>query len=359
MELFAAFQRLGLIPTSQFLPSWKFFIPFTQDSPIPAPPRLQDFSIDSIVRWAGGALISAMPFVLWLITQQLVDDWRPRIWQKVLTRLPSPIFGKKSIYTFETPPSLPSEVDEMPGPPSEPPSSDRQDGDHSGDGERTEEQEEVTVTTPEADESPLEQQQELEPTTVRRRSVQSAGVGVGEDFESDDDHEVISATLISFDLEPTEAHDVVPQGLWSAELRQSTNSEARPPGASANIYLSTMLTRLPSLSAAQILNDQILRLLIAPFEAVALRWLARTWQIHHGGLVGDLLGIQAPFGITLTWVVNFLKAEFVHLLVCGEIFAVSSSLASFLHLSEEQWKESGGNDWGTRLGISSTAEPLF
>lgn len=305
-----------------------------------------------------------MPFLLWLITQQLVDDWRPRIWQQVLTKLPSPIFGGKPICTFDTPLSLPSDADDMPVPPQEPLNSDQQDGDGIGEDERGVEgegdgEEALVVTSPEAGTPPAEEARaEPERQPTRRRSIQS-GAGAEDFEESDDDvHEGVSATLISFDVEATEATTDVPHGLWSAELRPSLSAEQRPLG-SANVYLSTMLTRLPSLMAAKILNDQILRLVITPFEAIALRFVVRAWQVHHGGMWGDILSCSPPFGLTLTWIVNMLKAEFVHLSICGEVFALSSSLASYCHMSEEEWKETGGNDWGTWIGISASAEPLF
>lgn len=310
-----------------------------------------------MMRWAGAAFVSAIPFIFWLATQQLIDEWRPRIWQLILTKLPSPIFDGKSIYTFETPPFPPSEADEFPDPPSAPLNRSQQDVNHSGDGEeRVEEVEEVIVTSPENESTP-EQDQEPEPTSVRRQSLLSGVAGGGEDFESEEDTQELNATLISFDVEATDSTEV-PQGLWSAELRPS-HSDSRSRSGSANAYLSTMLTRLPSLMAAQILNDQILRLLSAPIEMIALRCVAHSWHHHHGGLVSAMLGVKAPWGFTLRWLVNFLKQEFVHLSICAEILAAASGLAYYYHMSEEEWRESGGNDWGAWLGISSSTEPLF
>lgn len=358
LELFAAFQRLGLISSRQLLPSWRYFIPFTDESPIPSPPPVEDISPSSIMTWLGGVVVSATPFLLWVITQQLVADWRPQIWRQLLEMLPSPIILPKPASHLPPPPSPPSFDDDIPSPQPEAPDrtdnerEEVQEGNPGVEAENDEADEDI-VTSPEVETIP---EQETEP--VRRSSAPSVADG-GEDFDSDDDeHEVVSATLISFDVEATEATDV-PQGLWSAELRPSVGPEVKPLGPLPSLYFSTMLTRLPSLMAAKILNDAILRILIAPYEAMSLRLAARVFRLRHGLPVADILGVQPFSGLCLTWFVNFVGAEFLHLSICGEIWTMSSSLARYFHMSEEQWLESGGYEWKDIVGSFACPEALY
>jgi hypothetical protein len=185
-------------------------------------------------------------------------------------------------------------------------------------------------------------EQEAEP--MHRSSVPSVADG-GDDFDSDDDeNEVVSATLISFDVEATEATDV-PSGLWSAELRPTVSPEVRPPGFLGVMFMSTTLTRLPAFTASKILSEAIMRILFAPYQAMALRLAARAFRLRHGLSVTDILGVHPLSGICLTWFVNFVGAELLSLSICGEIWAVARSLARYFHMSEEKWLETGGYEW--------------
>lgn len=215
------------------------------------------------------------------------------------------------------------------------------------------------LTSPESEMPP-----ELGTNQNRRDSLPSVG-GARDDFDSDDDeHEVVSATLISFDVEATEATDV-PQGLWSAELRPSMSPDGRQSGPPTAVYLSTMLTRLPSLMAAKMLNDSLLRLLVTPCEAMALRYAASVFLARHGLPMDHILDIRLLSGFTMTWLVNYLGGEILHLAACAEVWTISAALARHFHMSEEQWKESGGVDWTEWLGpwlgpwLTASSEPLF
>ncbi|CAH0029079.1 unnamed protein product [Clonostachys rhizophaga] len=329
LQLYASFQRLGLVSSTQLLPSWKYFIPFTDDSPIQCPPPLEDFTLQSVLQWVGGVLVSVTPFLLWTITQRLVRDWRPIIWRRMIERIPNPIaFGA----TIAPPPAPPTptpvaiEVESEQEPPGQDPG-------------------------PDENGPAMERSQSPQPSRRngldRRQSVHSTGV-VEEFASDDDDHDVVSATLISFDVEATDATDV-PQGLWSAELRPSTGPDRRMLTGSP-IYLSTMLTRLPSLMAANIFNDQVIRLMIAPYEAMALRLSARAFCIGRGLPCDNIFSVHPLSGLNVTWLVNFLGFELLHLMLSGEVWSLFAYLAQSFHKSEEEWKELKENE-GKEQGV--------
>ena len=319
-------------------------MPFTGDSPIPAPPPMADFTLPSLLRWAGSALLSATPLLLWAMTQRLMKDWQPKIWQWVLSRLPSPIYHGRLIVP------LPTEQ-----PTNAPPAPESH-----GEPEPEVQEEPVTIedsgedglqSTPEESPSPIQQSE-----FARRQSVYS--VAGGEDSD-DDDHEVVGAALISFDVEATEATEMPPQGLWSAELRPTPAPESHLGGEILPIYLSTMLTRLPALMAGKVITDSILRLSIAPCEAVALRFAAQTFCDRHNLPCSPILGLTLFSGVNMTWLVNFLGAELMHLALSGEIWSVFSALSQYFHRSEEEWEDFEGKDWGDFLGPFYSVEPLF
>ncbi|KAJ2974987.1 hypothetical protein NQ176_g5768 [Zarea fungicola] len=115
LKYFASMQRLGLIPADQWLPRPSYFIPFTQDSPIPAPPPLEGFDPASLIRWTGNAIVNATPFLLWVVVLRVVRDLQPEVWAYIFRKLPSTAFRGRRI---PPPPPLPAtpplEVAQMP-----------------------------------------------------------------------------------------------------------------------------------------------------------------------------------------------------------------------------------------------------
>ncbi|VUC24649.1 unnamed protein product [Clonostachys rosea] len=318
LQLYASFQRLGLISSTQLLPSWRYFIPFTDDSPMQCPPPLEDLTPQSLLQWVGGVLVSVTPFLLWTITQRLARDWKPIIWRRIIERLPNTMtygrgIGPLPALSSPTPVAVEVEIEQEP--PEQDPSPDE------------------NGPAMDSDQIPQSSRRN-EPD--RRQSVHSAGV-VEEFASDDDDHEVVSATLISFDVEATDATDV-PQGLWSAELRPSTGPDIRMLSGTP-IYLSTMLTKLPALMAANIFNDQLIRLMIAPYEAMALRLSARAFCIGHGLPCDDIFSVHPLRGLNVTWLVNFLGFELLHLMLSGEVWSLFAYLSQSFHKSEDEWKE--------------------
>lgn len=276
--------------------------------------------------------------MLFLIARQLADEWKPRLFALIGPRLPNPMTNGLPIRTYDIPRLLHTQGDTHTPPPPEPLPDDLQDAAINGELEDVVEHVEVLVEG--EDEEEVEAALPVPPVFTEEPGTEFLDVPV--DYESDEDTGILSATLVSFDVEPSSDHIDSLQGIWSAELRPN---EAEPVQLAAPpLYLSTPLTQLPPCLAARILSDSALRLLLVPFEAMALRSLARSWLIHHHGALGRVLDIRPPFGVTLTWIANVFKVEFVHLAIYGEIFGVATALVSYFHQSEQQWAD-GGGDW--------------
>lgn len=331
LELHVAMQHLGLISNTLLLPSLKFFIPFTKASPIAPPGALDDFTVPSVLRWVGSLFISAAPFVAWVMAQRLLREWKPQIWSTVFKHVPNTMVrGKRA------PPLPPPALPPPPPPPYTPPPEPSQNGneqhappaDHGG--QQVGPSHSHGSDTRSSDTSGF-----AEPLGQRSRSSTR-----GDEYASDeDDNEGVSATLISFDVETTESVDA-PSGLWSAELRP-TNCPCHDPSSMATqqpLYLDTLLTQLPALIGAHIFTESITRLVIAPYEATALRLLARTLRMKQGLPCQDIHATSFLSGLSWAAATNFLITEFVHLTLCGEVWAVFTGLTHWYHRTEQEWK---------------------
>ncbi|TWU72277.1 hypothetical protein ED733_002790 [Metarhizium rileyi] len=261
LELYIALQRLGITPNVLFLPPLSFFIPFTETSPIPAPPPLDDYTVPSLLKWCGGVLISTTPFLVWVMTQRMIRDWKPQ---------------RQFV-----------DVDE----------------------EDREQSETSAGDSPELTGHSTPAGQSGQPPMPRRASIFSTR---GDEYPSDDeDNEGISATLISFDVEASESQDA-PPGLWSAELRPSAGPDPRSNGNKRPVYLDTLLTQMPALIATHMLSNAAIRLIIAPYEATALRLIVPL--------------------------VNFLGAELLHINLASEVWAFFACVSQWFLMTEEEWK---------------------
>lgn len=310
-------QRLGLIPADRWLPRPSYFIPFTEDSPIPAPPPLEGFDPLSLLRWSGHVVVNATPFLVWVMVLRVARDLQPEVWSQIFNRLPSTAFRGRRI-----PPP--------PAPPTPPP-------------------EEAPILLPDEtiheqllEDAPLvldEQEADVDlPPTEHHEAHAESYMNREDEYATDEDeNERVNTTLISFDVEATEASPDAPPGLWSAELRPSQATDAR--GDTQPVYLDTLLTQLPALLAANIFTDTSLRLMMAAYEATALRLMARCHRLRYGLPCDD---IYAPNVLTdLSWraVTNLLGAELLHIAISGEIWAVFTGLAQYFHTSDKEWKE--------------------
>ncbi|KAF4980964.1 hypothetical protein FZEAL_3139 [Fusarium zealandicum] len=296
-----------------WLPGFSFFIPFTQESPIFAPPPLTSLSVQSLLQWAGGVCICATPFLCWIMTQRMVRDWRPQVWAHIYKKLPSTGFPPGTVPTYGPPDRISHRTEQS-----------------SHDRTVTEDVSPIRAVDGQLpdDPGPVE--------AVRRPSTFSAR---GDDYASDEDeNEGLGATLISFDVEATEASDSAPAGLWSAELRPSI-ADTRGAAGPLTTFCDTMLTQLPPLIASHVLADAVVRLLATPYEAMALRLVARTFRARLGLPCYDICSISILSDLTVTSITNFLGSQLLHLAICGEVWACFTMLSQVLHQSPEEWRE--------------------
>ncbi|KJZ75017.1 hypothetical protein HIM_05503 [Hirsutella minnesotensis 3608] len=327
MDLHIALQHLGLAPNQLLLPTLSFFIPFTRASPISAPPAPKDLKISSLLYWLGGAFISTTPFIVWAMSQRMLRDWKPQVWTQVFKRLPNTIFNGKKLPPAPT--QYATSVTNTPEQLYHHPDADFQQLYARDAAQHTQS---PTTQGPETTSAG----QSGPSSGTRRPSVFSAR---GDDYASDEDeNEGVSATLISFDVEATESADA-PPGLWSAELRPSQAMDARPAANQQPVYLDTLLTQLPALIGSHIFTDAITRILTIPYEATALRLIARTVLLNQGISCDHIHAASLLSGLTWTSVMNICATEFVHLVACGEVWAAFTGIAQWYHRTEEEWKE--------------------
>lgn len=312
LKLFLSLQRVGLMP-NQWYPSWKFFIPFTEASPIPPPPPFPGFAPIDLFGWGCAVLISAIPFFSWVSVSRIARDLKPEIWKEVFRLLPSTAFRAKRLPLPPPSPTLePIRLDNSPVPVEVV----REDG-----------QTEAVFIGDDA--TPLE--------PPRRASSIFSNRGEGYETE-EEDNDGVSATFISFEVEATESTDA-PPGQWSAELQPSHPYDGRPAEERQPVYLNTLLTQLPAMFATNIFTNSLLRMLMAPYESFSLRMLARTFLLRRGQSVDHIYGIDLMDGLNFTSVVNFLGVELLQLVVSGELWAVFAGTTQFYHRSEEEWKQ--------------------
>ncbi|KAL2134240.1 hypothetical protein VTI74DRAFT_673 [Chaetomium olivicolor] len=354
LAIYTFFQRTGII--SSRIPHWKFFIPGTSKSPISLPPFPSSFRPGSLLGWLSAAAISLAPFAGFYIYTNFYSFITRFLRYNIHRLLPRPYNATKR-RSLREPSYVPIEVrtDEIIEPlPSTAPAA-------------------ATDPSPGAG-APLRRQStaSLRPTNPNAQS------GPGPEnpaFDSDDDEdpELISGTLISFDV----ASDPAPEGphpagttttptgagggnanepgVWSAELLMPGNmpdgsggSGGRPFGASASgqepVYRESVLTRLPAILATEVLAITPARLLMTPVASAIWLQLARPYMERMGmALDGVVDGVGIWWGL---WspraLVNLLGLEVLLAVVHGEAWAGLVMVAERYMMSEEEWFERTG-----------------
>lgn len=263
------------------------------------------------------------------MAQRMLREWKPQIWGQIFRRIPNTMFhGKKAPPlpppTLPPPPPLPTPSPEpsQGGTGLQPPPGD--DG------------------TPQSD---VAQPHSPDPSSTDPSGSAEAARRPGlfstraDDYASDEDeNEGVSATLISFDVEATESGDA-PPGLWSAELRPSQFQDPRACTCHRQpLYLDTLLTQLPALIGSHIFTDAITRLVMTPYEATALRLIARTMRLNRGLPCRDIYTAGLLSGLSWTAAMNFFANEFLHLVLCGEVWVGFAMISSWFHKTEQEWK---------------------
>ncbi|KAK2069588.1 hypothetical protein P8C59_004150 [Phyllachora maydis] len=159
------------------------------------------------------------------------------------------------------------------------------------------------------------------------------GSGGGGDFGSDDEEtEVVSATLISFDVEATEASDTPPG--WCAELRPNVveSSGAAAPVSQEPLYRETALTMLPAALAARTLAFLPTYLVMEHFESAAWCGLVRSLLGRWGVPLDSIrqVGVFSGRGFT-----NLLGLNLFYFFAQAEGWAVVSMAAKGYTLEHE------------------------
>ena len=103
------------------------------------------------------------------------------------------------------------------------------------------------------------------------------------DDSSDEEDEIAQATLISFDVEATEAVENS-RGTWSAELRSAND----PKPSDGIMYRVTGLTMLPPIMATEGLREIVAGILVMPLEAVMVRVIGRAYRASAGLGMDDI-----------------------------------------------------------------------
>lgn len=197
-----------------------------------------------------------------------------------------------------------------------------------------------------------------------------------DEFASDDEEtEIISATLISFDVEaadPTTPHDLSPPhdlsttnpngggdttpGVWSAELRPNLSESARAGAGGLSmagtplpppdpVYRENVLTRLPAILATDVLAITPARIAMTPFVAAVWLGLARPYMARMGttGGMEVVEGLGWWGGLWSARALgNMLVLELVLGVLHGEAWAAIMMAAWGLQVGEEEWNEREG-----------------
>ena len=324
LELYAAMQRLGLVPNTHWLPDITFFIPFHKESPLSFPSIPRNLNPSSCLGWFGQLFIANAPFILFWAAQRASQTWDLFLQVEILLRLPnsgrSTFFREPSIASSSTPPLN-----------ARPP--------NAGDGQ--------DVSTA-REEGPMEML-DMDHEHLETRAVNS-GDGrpndsstLSEGYNTDEEeNQALAAPLISIDVESSESANIS-QGLYSAELRPSYGPNYRPT-TPVVMYRSTPLAQLPVIMATNILREATMRIFLAPYEAMTLRLVASSFCLQRGlPFCDDIRPMRLFGGLNWTFTVNFLGSELLHLAICGDIWAVWIAISHSLQMSDEEWKAQNGH----------------
>ncbi|KAH8650946.1 hypothetical protein BGZ60DRAFT_191211 [Tricladium varicosporioides] len=260
LRMFAMLQQLGLVPSSQLLPTLRSFLPFSKGSPLRIPNM--PLKPTNVVSFTSALLASATPMLVILFMGKVKFLASRLLYRHIYTSLPRPhgesMFSGMAVEPptaeFDTPDRR---AEERPA-------------------YRAEDQPTLRA---------LEGLPALETSEIRSRQPErDSDSSVADDSET-------HPTLISFDVEATEAVES-PQGAhgtWSAELRSANE----PKQSDEPRYRVTGLTVLPPIMATEGLREIFAGILVIPFEALMVRVLGRAYRASAGMNVGDMYPLTA------------------------------------------------------------------
>ncbi|KAJ8126584.1 hypothetical protein O1611_g7051 [Lasiodiplodia mahajangana] len=321
LQIYAAMQRLSIIPGSRWFPSWDFFIPFSSSSPFIAPPSLGSPGARSLSEWAGKVAMSLAPYASYYLINYASDILGFFIRRQVHKRLPHPWPSSIALV-----PTIPPRRQSLPESPT------------LGDVDR--EIRHTHVSEVDADFSATNGDGVLEPLpvgTIRRQGTFSSRGG--DDYATDEeDPEMVNPTLISFDVDTSESTEP-PAGIWSAELRPSNSSDSRLHQKEPPKYVVNTLTRLPSLLAGDILTGSLTHIFLTPFEIPAFRAVARAFSVKFGLPVGHMFEANLSDGLGTRMISNLLQIAMLRFVVSFGAWAMVTGVAHRFHFTDKEWKE--------------------
>ncbi|KAI1215057.1 uncharacterized protein F4807DRAFT_19323 [Annulohypoxylon truncatum] len=321
LHLFLTMQRLDLIPGYQWLPGPTFFIPFSSTSPFSAPPLPESLDVSSVLGWVGKLAVNMAPYATFYICGCVWQSTCALLRSRIRKYLPRPTFSLKNS-TLSANAAQRQAIPESPT---------------LGAADR-----EIRHQNPEADAPTslaLDQPsgETIPVGSIRRQSTFSSRAG--DDYGTDEeDAEMVNPTLISFDVDTSESTE--PQtGIWSAELRPSFPGDSRQQTKEAPIYAVNPLTSLPSSFASDILANFVTNILFIPLDTHAFPMVARALARRRGLPYEDMYDGSFLGGLTWRGLLNIIQLDVAKLLFSGEVWAITTVLSQYLHVTEEEWKE--------------------
>ncbi|KAI0885122.1 uncharacterized protein GGS22DRAFT_162827 [Annulohypoxylon maeteangense] len=320
LSVFLTMQRLDLVPGSQWLPGPSFFIPFSSTSPFSAPPLPESLDFPSILGWVGKLAAGIAPYATFYLCGHILRSAYAVIRSHIRQHLPRPTYPK----------GLPLSTgaiqrQAMPESPTL----------GAADREIRHQTLEPDVLTPLALDQPSGET--IPVGSISRRGTFSSRAG--DEYGTDEeDAEMVNPTLISFDVDTSESTE--PQtGVWSAELRPSYPGDSRQQTKETPVYAVNPLTTLPSSFASDILANFVTNILFLPFDIHASPVVARALALRRGIPYEDMSGGSFLGGLTWRGVFNIIQLDVAKLLFTGEVWAFTTVLSQYLHVTEEEWKE--------------------
>lgn len=413
LRIWVFLQRCQLLPSSAspWFPSWKYFIPGTSESAIPPCPLPSTLTVQSIAGWAGRAMLGVAPFLAFWAVNELWLSTGDILYEEIYDLLPSPSNPPDHALSHARCLALQSfgsaldrelarEAAAAPARPqasSEPPVTPGDAIPIQVQAEQASEPNTRDDSLPPNPEPPAPSEnnasqrppQERSTTPASRTENPTAGPSRPrshprrsrapdtDDFSSDDEatEEVVSATLISFDVEnnpdhpdPSADNNMPPGGIWSAELRPNPGNDPmglgegygrdgdgsrRPP----KLYRDNALTQLPATIAAGVVARRISSILLAPLEASAMRQVAWLWCLARGWPTERLwepvwfwpltfdrrarfrYNIDFGSGFSLNSLLSLVGLEAIHLLVDACLWGYIPFVVSRHLVTDEEWEK--------------------
>ncbi|KAH6655072.1 hypothetical protein BKA67DRAFT_559411 [Truncatella angustata] len=334
LHLFLTMQRLGLIPSSKWLPGPKFFIPFTEKSPLPAPPPIDKLSAASIGGWISHLAVNMAPYAAFFLCGRIWNYVHINLWPHVHAQLPKP--SKNEHYVLRPLPIEPRRTIEEDEWHTVPESPTLGDADHEIRHGRSPERDVPTLQALEGQGANTDNG--IPFGAIRRQSTFSSRGGDQDYGTDEEDADMVNPTLISFDVDTSESNEQ-PAGVWSAELRPSFAGEGRQPPPDQPVYMVNPLTNLPAVLATDILTNFVTYILCAPFDTLATRATARAFARRRGLPTANMYQMSLLDGLCWRNFGNIFGIEIIRLLISGELWALTSIVSQWLHVSEDEWKE--------------------